>query len=192
MTTRSTPIHIDDAHPAPLSAAGRARRDAMLADLQSAVVGAARRRRVLRAAAIVGPPAVALAVAVALLTPPSAPPRIAGVTRPTSPAPSPTPLPAVPPDAGRDEPAAYTMRHANFQLIDTPPSARIITDPPSHVRTISDDELLHILRAAGHDVGLIRAGRRVILTDNRPDDEADGPSSRLDPAPPRPAADPAV
>jgi hypothetical protein len=82
------------------------------------------------------------------------------------------------------------MQHANFQVVTAPPSAQIVTGPPTNVQTISDDELIEILRATGHDVGLIRTGQRVILTDNRPDRPE--PSSRLDSGHAPAVGDPAV
>lgn len=159
--------HIDQhTSSAPLSAAGRARRDAMLEDLQHAVVNTARRRRAIRAGAILAAPALALAITLLIFNPSHAPQPIA--QRPTPPGPTP------PSEAtGRTEPdvhapAAPVMHHATFRIVQSPPSAQIVTHPSSRVQMISDDELLAILRANGHDVGLIRTDDRVILTDNTP------------------------
>jgi hypothetical protein len=163
----------------PLSPEGRARREAMLVELQRAVAGAARRRRAARAAAIIAPPAIALAFVFTYLSSTGAParPPIADNTPSGNLPDDTTPAPIAPGDAA----PVYRMAHANFEIISVPPTAQVITNPTSRARTISDDELLELLQRAGHDVGLIRAGSRVILTDNRSKRPAE-PSSQRHPS----------
>src|SRR5690606_355035 len=115
-------------------------------------------------------PALALAVALTLLRPSPFPSPIAHNPAPAPPV-QPEPPLGEPPDP-IEQPLAAVMRHANFKIVEAPPSARIITSAPANVRIISDEELIEALRAAGHDVGLIRTPDRVILTDNTPDDES--------------------
>ncbi len=143
----------DQSHDTTLSAHGRARRDEMLADLRRRVRARGRRRR-----AALGVSTTLPLLALALL--------IAWPARQPSPAPAPD-FPDSP--ITQSPPSAPTLTHVTFAMVQTRPDLR--------AQSLSDAELLDLLREAGHaDAGLARLPGRVLLT-------GDSLARRTDPAP---------
>ena len=141
-----------------LSPEGQTRKSATLGELQLAVRARRRRRRMIQSGAIALPLLGLAAGSFVMLRAPStqAPttPQLADRTtqRPNSP--------------------AFQLRHISFTQASTPPS--------QEDRSISDDELLKLLRAAGHDAGLVRRDGDVRLTGvdlQAPTDEPETPNA---------------
>lgn len=122
-----------------LSQAGQARRDEILGVLHGAMAGRVRRRRAVRALALV---AVAGAgVWASLRAGPGVPP-------PVNPAPS----------AELSAEAPYTLKHASLRIVGS------LDRPPASITIVDDDTMLRALRELGQPTGIIRTGGRVTLT----------------------------
>ncbi len=142
-----------------LSPQGQARREAMLSNLQGAVRARRRRRRAIQAG-VIALPLIALGAGVFVM-----------LQRPAPESPTePVIADKTPPAPG---PATMALRHISFSEATTPATPQI--------NTISDDELLDLLHAAGHNAGMIRRGSEVTLT---------GVSIRSAPAPAEPGGSP--
>lgn len=130
--------------PATLSPTGAARRDALRTALQGAVVRRRRTRRALRAGA-----AAALLAALAWFAWP------ATIRAPLVPAP--------PSDR-------LSIAHADFVVVcDDPGIVARCAAPASALAAetwVDDDALLDLLARAGRPTGLLRTGRRVVLTED--------------------------
>jgi len=141
-----------------LSPAGRARRDAMRDELSRLVPAAAARRRRRRLAARAGGAGAML--------------LLLGVwvwTRSSSPAPAPAP-----PIAQAPPSAPPTVR---VSVIETPAGVadRLSFTTTARAERIGDEELLRLMREAGHPAGLVRTPERVYLTGdfgNEPQNES--------------------
>lgn len=155
-----------------LSERGLARRDAMLLGLKREVAARGRRRRTVRAGIAAAP---LLALSLALIWP--------ALRTPTT-----TPLVAGPgPSVGLPDtptPSTPSFEHVSFSEV------RTQADVASHA--ISDDELLELLRQAGHpEAGIARRGEECIVV-GLPTTSLPGPGSDASPydagdAPPPPS-----
>ncbi|MEZ6243659.1 MAG: hypothetical protein R3B57_11525 [Phycisphaerales bacterium] len=137
----------NEPEPITLSPTARARRDDMLRELKG-VVRARRRRRVAFQGALAATPLVLVAAVVLVL---AAPPR------------QPSQLQAQASDdatnpAGITPPQTPTFSHVSYS-------------------TLTDEELLEQLRAAGYDAGIARLGTRVVVTGlpSRPEPSSSAP-----------------
>ncbi len=146
-----------DHDPIELSPAARARREEMLTELKRAVRARRRRRRAVQGALATAP--VLLAALVLVLS----------ARTPVAPSPVAPPRPVGVAEATSTKPNAEpTLTHVSYATID-------------------DDELLDLLRTAGHNAGIARIGPRVIVTGmpslQRPAPPNDGPEPGADAAP---------
>lgn len=142
----------------PLSAAGLARRDAMLAELRGEVVRAAMRRRRRRAltyvaGATLGVAAIAITIAIAVRAPVATPP-------------GPSPLANGGPSAGANAEVSLPP----IQLVRNDPSRTVNwivrnADVDMSTVRIDDAELLRDLAEAGRPTGLVRSQGRVWCTE---------------------------
>lgn len=161
-----------ECEPAPLSPAGQARRDRMLAVVMPAVHARRRRRRAAAAAAAAAP---VLLVGV-----------LVWVLHPTQPQGSPEPHgnPAAHASPAASEAEAFL---ASMVIRDRPELLKqaIVRGDASSIERISDDELLALLEEAGEPSGLIRTrGTALTAADVRGGAEPGmEPSGRLPDAP---------
>ncbi len=131
-----------------LSAQGQARRTEMLGELRRAVRARRRRRRAAQGALILLPAIALGAISLSQLQrSPSTEPMIQPGNQPGPVAADPSPRLPV---------ETLVLKHISYVAVHTPATPRDYT--------ISDDELLELLRAAGHNAGLIRRGSEVIIT----------------------------
>lgn len=156
----------DDRNAVTLSERGLARRAEMLDGLKREVSARGRRRRAARAGVAAAPLlALSLAMIWPALRPPSAPDH--------------------PTDSGGNgaltispTPSTPSLAHVAFSEV------RTQTDLAS--RTITDDELLDLLRQAGHaEAGIARRGAECIVVGLPPTGAGSGPGSDASPAPGR-------
>lgn len=125
-----------------LSPAGQTRKADILGELQGAVRARRRRRRAIQTGAVALPLLAVIAGSYFMLRTPA--PQAPG-----------TPQLADQTAESPSEPV-FQLRHIAFTETATPET--------QEDRSISDDELLSLLQAAGHDAGLVRRGEDVLLT----------------------------
>ncbi len=137
-----------------LSEQGRARRDAMLAELQSRVVRTARVRRV--RSGVLAAAALGLIASLAVLLTPNR------VAPPVSPVADLTEPPTIPGEAAPNSPATILVLRTDPGVLGrygAPPNSLAV-----RVVRIGDDELLAELAAMGRPAGIIRSQGRTWLT----------------------------
>ena len=152
--------------PAPLSDAGRARRDAMLTDLTHAMRRRHARLTAARRTVASTTLILLLGVAILLATRTPAPPAPVIVHHP--PAPTPDLLPPTAPVTTLTSIATFGTDASALARYATPArptdTCVITTSSPRHVRILDDATLLTTLDAAGRPTGLVRMDNRVVLT----------------------------
>lgn len=146
-----------------LSASGRARREAMLGELEAALDARVRRRRIIRAgglAILIGSAGVLALMAM----PPSAP---SSGGQPVA-------------QGAGTSPAGLTMRYASLRVVETDQAILERNGEGGRIVQIDDERLLDGLRALGRPTGLIRTRGTVVLTADigvKPEPPEGSPSS---------------